>query len=285
MCAQVLPNTPVTLEHRLPGVSLVHEEAVFLDTDSDTTSSDQDGKGAWAQDQEAPVETTPLSPKDHRLQEREKKKKEREIKAAEREARKQTPAEDAANSASHLAMALGAVLGARPMMALALEGGTVLAVGIAIFLVSIHTKLKGVFRVVDHSVIYVLIAGTYTPYILTILPNPYRWAMLVAMWGLAAAGIGLKVFGNNKEHPQAAWGFYLFMGWIGILGLKPLLNTLSWSSIVWLVSGGVSYSVGVIFFVTDHIVPFFHLVFHLFIMGGTTCHVVSIVDMCKGVIA
>ncbi|GIQ82435.1 Hly-III related protein [Kipferlia bialata] len=200
--------------------------------------------------------------------------------------RLQTTGEEIANTISHGLMAAGALVFAPNLLSHAAEhGDTVTVVGTAVFVASMFilylgstiyhavptrcTALKAWFRLVDHTVIYLLIAGTYTPFILEVLDDPWRWPFLVAEWGLAVGGILFKLCGDSHAHPQASTGFYLVMGWIGILAAKPLLAVMPIPGIIWLVAGGLSYSLGVIFYATDHVVPFGHLLWHFFVMGGT----------------
>ncbi|GIQ88405.1 Hly-III related protein [Kipferlia bialata] len=145
-----------------------------------------------------------------------------------------------------------------------------------------HTGAKKAFRVLDHAVIYILIAGTYTPVLLGTLPNPWslslslslslytlnpRWILLSVMWVIGIAGVLMKVIGDVGAYPRLSTGLYLFMGWVGVLAGKPLLAVLPTRGLVFLVAGGLFYSLGCIFFMTDHVVKYGHFIWHLFVMS------------------
>lgn len=137
-----------------------------------------------------------------------------------------------------------------------------------------HEPSKEVLRVVDHVCIYLLIAGTYTPFMLTLLRGPWGWTLLAIVWGLAIWGIVAKIanagsIGANSAYP------YLAMGWLGIIAAKPIVEVLPVSGILWLLAGGVLYSVGVIFYIRDDR-PFFHAVWHVFVLAASGCHYVAV---------
>jgi len=132
-------------------------------------------------------------------------------------------------------------------------------------------KAKRVLRVVEHSAIYLLIAGTYTPFTLGVLRGPWGWTVLGAIWTFAAVGVGLKAY-NKASHPIISTCLYLLMGWLIVLAAEPLIAGLSTPALLLLIAGGVAYTVGVIFFALDSRLPYGHLVWHLFVMAGTVCH-------------
>ena len=134
-----------------------------------------------------------------------------------------------------------------------------------------HGKAKRVFRVVEHSAIYLLIAGTYTPFMLGAMRGPWGWTLLGAVWAFAAVGVALKAF-NKASHPILSTSLYLLMGWLIVLDAEPLMAGLSMQALLLLVGGGLFYTVGVIFFALDSRLPFGHLVWHGFVMAGTACH-------------
>lgn len=132
-------------------------------------------------------------------------------------------------------------------------------------------KVKRLFRIIEHSAIFLLIAGTYTPFTLGILKGVWGWTLFGLVWGLAVAGVMLKVF-VRKPHPIASTSLYLFMGWLIILAINPLLARVPTAGLLWLLSGGLFYTIGVAFFATDSKLQYGHLIWHLFVIGGTTCH-------------
>ena len=135
-------------------------------------------------------------------------------------------------------------------------------------------KLKHVFHIVDHAAIYLLIAGTYTPFALVILHGIVGWAVMGIIWTLAAAGIILKVFfiGRFKGLSTAC---YIGMGWLIVVCIKPLAAGLAVDGLYWLLAGGVLYTVGSVFYLLKKM-PYNHTVWHLFVLGGSAAHFVTI---------
>ena len=127
------------------------------------------------------------------------------------------------------------------------------------------------FRVIEHCAIYLLIAGTCTPFSLGVLYGAWGWTLLGLIWGLAIAGVALKAF-SRMSNPIASTGSYLLMGWLILIAIKPLYDRLPVSGILWLVAGGVAYTAGVAFFATDWRLRYGHFIWHLFVIAGTTCH-------------
>ncbi|MDU0200288.1 PAQR family membrane homeostasis protein TrhA [Paenibacillus sp. MAH-36] len=137
-----------------------------------------------------------------------------------------------------------------------------------------HPRLKDIFEVLDHSAIYVLIAGTYTPYLLVTLRGPLGWTFFGVIWGLALAGIVLKIF-YVKRFILISTLCYILMGWLIVIAFKPLYMNLPFGGIVWLVVGGLLYTFGSIFYVWRRI-PYHHAIWHIFVLAGSACHFVSI---------
>lgn len=129
---------------------------------------------------------------------------------------------------------------------------------------------KALWRVLDHSAIYLLIAGTYTPFTLGALRGPWGWSLLAAIWVLAVGGILFKIF-LGFRYPKTSAAFYLAMGWLVLIAFGPLTTHVAPGGVSWLLAGGVSYSAGVVFFAW-HRLLFAHLVWHLFVMAGSVCH-------------
>jgi len=127
----------------------------------------------------------------------------------------------------------------------------------------------------DHSAIYVLIAGTYTPFTLVTLRGAWGWTIFGIVWGLAIAGIIYKIFFYKVKFRAVSAVIYLLMGWIIVIAIKPLIQSLSTPGLIWLAIGGLSYSFGVIFYLWKKL-PFAHSIFHLFVLGGSISHFFAI---------
>lgn len=191
-----------------------------------------------------------------------------------------------ANSISH-GIALTAALVGAPILLMhaARHDESALVVGTGVFaaaFILLYTastlyhalprgRSKHVFRVLDHVAIYVLIAGTYTPFTLGVLHGPWGWSLFGAIWSLAAIGAVLKVC-NKLSHPVLSNGLYLVMGWLIVIAIEPLGPRMPTTGWLWLLAGGLSYTVGVVFFATDRRLRFGHFIWHLFVVTGTACH-------------
>lgn len=200
--------------------------------------------------------------------------------------REQSQAEELANSVSHGIGLVAALVGtpflivhaARHAEAAFIVGASIFSATV-IFLYLASTlyhalptgKAKRVFRVIEHSAIFLLIAGTYTPFTLGVLRGAWGWSLFGVVWGLALAGVGLKVF-DKAAHPVLSTGLYLLMGWVVVIAVDPLLAVMPTDGLLLLLAGGLSYTVGVAFFVTDSRLRYGHLIWHLFVIAGTTCH-------------
>lgn len=137
-----------------------------------------------------------------------------------------------------------------------------------------NTELKRKSRVIDHASIYVLIAGTYTPFTIVTLNGLTGWVIFGISWGLAITGIILKLFFTGK-YDFISTLMYVFMGWIIIFAVKPLINNLSSSGLFWLVAGGISYTIGALLYSIKKI-KFNHSIFHMLVLFGSGCHFVSV---------
>ena len=140
-------------------------------------------------------------------------------------------------------------------------------------------KVKFLFRKFDHMSIYLLIAGTYTPFCLVTLQGWVGWTFFGTIWGFAVLGILLKVFFTGKKEKLSTL-IYVLMGWFGILAAKPLYDAMPAHSFVLLLTGGVFYTLGTVFFVKDNI-RFFHSIWHLFVIAGTTTHFFSVLGLLQ----
>jgi hemolysin III len=142
---------------------------------------------------------------------------------------------------------------------------------------------KVTLRKLDHAAIYLLIAGTYTPFTLVAMHNPWGWVMFGVVWTLAIAGIAAKLTVGFR-YPRLSTILYLGMGWVGILAVGPMTENLSNPQLAWLLAGGITYTAGVPFYVWKSR-RYTHAVWHLFVLGGAACHfaaVLSIVDARGG---
>jgi len=135
-------------------------------------------------------------------------------------------------------------------------------------------KTKRVFRVLDHAAIYLLIAGTYTPFTLGVLRGGWGWTLFGIVWSLALSGIVLKAVFRFR-FPVLSTSVYLMMGWLALIAVKPLWEKVPLWGLVWLLAGGLAYTVGVVFFAAKR-VPYNHLVWHLFVLAGTSCHFIAV---------
>jgi hemolysin III len=202
--------------------------------------------------------------------------------------RDQTPSEEFANSLIHGAGFLISLAGLSILVVFAALKGTVWHVvscsiygaTLAILYLSstlYHglrpSKAKKVFNVIDHSSIYLLVAGTYTPFALGPLRQHGGWILFGLIWGFAIFGV---IFQSLFIHrfPVFSVLTYITAGWLIIFSIKPLLSTLPLPGIIWLAAGGLCYTGGVIFYAVTR--PFFHAVWHLFVLAGSLCHFISV---------
>jgi len=137
-----------------------------------------------------------------------------------------------------------------------------------------HTKVKQFFRRLDHSAIFLLIAGTYTPFVLVAFRGTLGWTLFGIVWALAAFGIALKVAFTGRFE-VASLALYIGMGWLGVAAIKPALESMPVGALVWLALGGIAYTSGVFFYACRRI-PFNHAIWHVFVMMGSLCHFVAV---------
>ena len=193
------------------------------------------------------------------------------------------------NSISHLVGASLALVGGAVLVTFAAMSGETDKIvsysvyALTLFLLYLTSTLyhsfpgpaKSVFRVLDHQAIYVLIAGTYTPFAMVALQGSLGWWMLGAIWGLAAVGVVLD--GLRRTGPRiASLLLYLLMGWFCVFALESFVNALSPASLGWLIAGGIFYTTGIVFFILDNWYPWCHGVWHLFVIAGSASHYFSI---------
>jgi hemolysin III len=200
----------------------------------------------------------------------------------------QSPAEELANSVSH-GVGLLLALAAFPVLVLgALGDGPGAVVGASVFGASLAllyllsalyhavppSRAKGVLRTLDHSAIYLLIAGTYTPFTLGVLRGPWGWSLLGVIWAMAVAGIVAKAAGGLR-HPRLSTALYVLMGWLILIAAWPLSQRMPAWGLFWLLAGGVAYTGGVALYAARRL-PFGHFLWHLAVMAGTACHFVAV---------
>ena len=123
----------------------------------------------------------------------------------------------------------------------------------------------------DHAAIYLFIAGSYTPFALGVLHGGWGWALFAVVWAAAVAGVVIKLL-DRLRHPGWSTGLYVAMGWLALLAAGPLMQRMSVPGLVWLLAGGLSYTLGAVVFMLDHRVRYGHFVWHLFVLGGSACH-------------
>jgi len=131
-------------------------------------------------------------------------------------------------------------------------------------------RVKRALRALDHPAIYVLIAGTYTPFTLVNLRGGWGWSLFGVLWGLALCGVVLKIVAVGR-FPALSTTVYVVMGWIAVIALKPLVKAVSLPGLLWLLAGGLLYTGGVVFYLAKRL-PYNHAVWHLFVLGGSICH-------------
>ena len=201
--------------------------------------------------------------------------------------REQSRREEIANSVSH-GVGLVAALWATPHLIrhAVLRGDGGFPIGASVFAASMillylasalyHAlppgKDKQVFRVIEHSAIFFLIAGTYTPFTLGVLHGAWGWTLLALIWSLAIIGVVLKVLAR-MSHPVISTGLYLLMGWLIVIAIKPLAaGGVPTSGLLLLLAGGLAYTIGVTFYALDARLHYGHFIWHLFVLTGTACH-------------
>jgi hemolysin III len=137
-----------------------------------------------------------------------------------------------------------------------------------------RNRAKRVFQILDHSAIFLLIAGTYTPFTLGVLQGAWGWTLLALVWSLAVIGVVLTAV-SRVRYPTLSTLVYLVMGWLFAVGVKPLWTHMAPWGLFWLGAGGVAYTGGIVFFAADRI-RFGHLIWHLFVIAGTACHYIAV---------
>ena len=140
-------------------------------------------------------------------------------------------------------------------------------------------RVKHIFRILDHAAIYLLIAGSYTPYLLIAIQGRLGWTMLLIVWTLAIIGITFKLFFIGKYEFMATLG-YVAMGWLCVFAFREMIANIPPDGLRWLIAGGFSYTFGVIFFVWEKL-PYNHAIWHLFVLAGSICHYFSVLTLIQ----
>ncbi len=203
--------------------------------------------------------------------------------------RTQSPREEIANSVSHGIGLLAAVVAAPVLIVDAAQrGGATRIIGASIFAATVGllyltsvlyhalppNRAKQIFQVLDHGAIFLLIAGTYTPFTLGVLHGAWGWSLLGLVWGLALVGVALKAK-SGVRYARFSMGLYLAMGWIVVIAVKPLWLLMPAAGLFWLLAGGIAYTAGVAFYAADRF-QYNHFVWHLFVLAGTACHFIAV---------
>lgn len=203
--------------------------------------------------------------------------------------RPQSLGEEIANSVSH-GLGLLAALAAFPVLVIVAHqrGDVTGIVGASVFASTMvllyltstlfHAlpacRAKRVFRILDHSAIYLLIAGTYTPFTLGVLRGAWGWMLFGLVWGFAVIGTVLKSLGGVR-YTTVSTGVYLAMGWLILIAADTVWTLVPRWGLFWLLAGGIAYTAGAVFFMAGR-VRYFHFVWHLFVVAGTACHVIAV---------
>lgn len=137
-----------------------------------------------------------------------------------------------------------------------------------------HVPTKARLKVFDHCMIYVLIAGTYTPFTLTALRGPWGWTLFGIIWSLALAGIVFKLYYTGRFH-WLSTGIYIGMGWLVVVAFEPLMRSVPGSALAWLLAGGIAYTVGTVFYMSRRL-PYAHAIWHGFVLAGSVCHFAAV---------
>jgi hemolysin III len=193
-----------------------------------------------------------------------------------------------ANAITHGVGAILAVVGAVYLIAASTQGSVRLVVSCSVFASTmvlvylcstlyhslVRTRARHVFHVLDHSSIYLLIAGTYTPFTLISLHGPLGWSIFGVEWSLAVAGVIFKSFAVDRFQVASAL-VYLFQGWFIVIVGLPLLHAIGWHGILWMGAGGLAYTLGIVFFALDRL-SYFHATWHIFVLAGSVFHYFAI---------
>jgi len=207
--------------------------------------------------------------------------------------RMQSAGEELANSISHGIGLCAALIGAPILLLEARRSSPGFFLGAVIFAVTLsmlylgstlyhawpQTRGKSVLRTLDHSAIFLLIAGTYTPFTLGPLRGLWGSSILAVVWALAIFGVILKATRGASRHPKLSMTLYLGTGWLALIAARPMTLAIPFPALFWLVAGGISYTTGVLFFVNQRL-RYSHFIWHLFVLAGSSCHFLAVLSCC-----
>jgi len=202
----------------------------------------------------------------------------------------QSAGEELANSISHGIGLVGAIIGT-PILVLAAfrSGSSSFLIGTIIFTATMlllylgsmlyhawpRTRAKCFLQTLDHAAIFLLIAGTYTPFALGPLRGTGGLTMLGIIWTLALFGVFMKATRGTLRHRKLSMTLYLGTGWLGLVFIRPLALVIPWSAVLWLIAGGIAYTAGTLFFANERL-RYAHFIWHLFVLTGTCCHFAAV---------
>jgi hemolysin III len=167
----------------------------------------------------------------------------------------------------------------RVVGALAFGAGALMMFGTStLYHAARRPAVKSVLRKLDHSAIYVLIAGTYTPFTIGVVRGSFGWSLFGIVWALAVFGVIAKMAGGLLRIPLLSTALYLIIGWIGVVAVRELWTNLTGTEFAWVIAGGLCYTGGVPFYLWKR-QPYAHVVWHLFVLGGVACHFVAILSV------
>jgi hemolysin III len=193
--------------------------------------------------------------------------------------------EEIANSVSHGLGLVASIVAVPFLLIAAIRNGSVRGiVGASVFAGTMVTlylastlyhalpnnRAKGFFRLLDHTAIFLMIAGTYTPFTLGVLRGPWGWTLLGLVWTMAVLGVTLKAVPATR-HSKLSIGLYVMMGWLALIAVRPILMHVPLIGILWILAGGLAYTGGLIFFAA-HRLRYSHVVWHFFVIVGSVCH-------------
>ena len=204
--------------------------------------------------------------------------------------RTQSAGEEVANSISHGIGLAGALIGTPVLLLAAVHHGSIsFLIGTIVFTMTMllvylgstfyhawpQTHVKSFLQLVDHSAIFLLIAGTYTPFALVPLRDAGGLTMLGIVWTLAVFGVVMKATRGTLRHRKLAMTLYLGTGWLAVIFIRPLALAIPLSALLWLIAGGIAYTAGTLFFANERL-RYAHFVWHLFVLAGTSCHFAAV---------
>ena len=207
--------------------------------------------------------------------------------------RMQSAGEELANSVSHGIGLCAALIGAPILLLEARRSSPGFFLGTVIFVITMsmlylgstlyhawpQTRGKSVLQTLDHSAIFLLIAGTYTPFTLGPLRGFWGSTMLALVWVLAISGVFLKTMRGPSRHPKLSMTLYLGTGWLALIAARPMTLAIPFPALFWLVAGGIAYTIGVLFFVNGRL-RYSHFIWHLFVLVGSSCHFLAVLSCC-----